>query len=86
MKDSKNYQYLLNDISVLKRVGTKTKNLLKKCTGCPGILRQAFRGSNDFIHERTKGQNLIQKPNCQDIVIFSNLFSLFSLFVHNLAT
>jgi len=30
MKNSKNYQYLLNDISVLRRVGNKTKNLLKK--------------------------------------------------------
>ena len=30
MKNSKNYQYLLNDISILRRVGNKTKNLLKK--------------------------------------------------------
>ena len=30
MKNSKNYQYLLNDISVLYRVGSKTKDLLKK--------------------------------------------------------
>ena len=30
MKNSKNYQYLLNDISILHRVGKKTKNLLKK--------------------------------------------------------
>ena len=30
MENSKNYKYLLNDISVLKRVGKKTKDLLKK--------------------------------------------------------
>ena len=30
MENSKNYQYLLNDISVLRRVGNKTKDLLKK--------------------------------------------------------
>tara|TARA_B100000315_G_scaffold257989_1_gene308691 strand:+ start:334 stop:1062 length:729 start_codon:yes stop_codon:yes gene_type:complete len=30
MKNSKNYRYLLNDISILHRVGKKTKNLLKK--------------------------------------------------------
>ena len=30
MKNSKNYQYLLNDISVLHGVGNKTKDLLKK--------------------------------------------------------
>ena len=30
MRNSKNYQYLLNDVSKLRRVGTKTKDLLKK--------------------------------------------------------
>ena len=30
MRNSKNYQYLLNDVSILRRVGTRTKDLLKK--------------------------------------------------------